>query len=101
MDNIMNIEDIENRIEKINMYINEEDLSFEELKNNINNIDFEYISHNQNNLKELLNELTNKMNVISRNHKNNVKIINSNINKYITTSNKVKNIFEDIDTKGA
>ena len=92
----MDIEKMQNTLEKIDMYRREEDILFDSIKRDMSIINYEYISKNQDNLEYIIDILEEKMGVFSVEHANNIKIIRDNIDRYIATDKKIVNMFDDI-----
>lgn len=96
MKSILNEEEIQKSIGKIEMYRNQENLILDEIKANFKNIGYIYNSSNTDSLEMKKNEIYKKMNTINKIHYNNSLVLQKNILKYKDTSKKVKKIFDNI-----
>ena len=100
MNNYMDIEKITKNNEKINMYINEESFSFDDIRDNMNNLNICLDIKESSNIENIQFEILRKLNMIKKIHNNNHTIIEKNINKYIDASIMTNKIFNNIDVGG-
>ena len=96
MNSNMHIENMESLLEKLNMYKKSELVVFGELKNEFNNINYTFDMPFNKILDEKINQLYDKFSIIVKIHDNNLIVINKNIEKYLSTSYKVAQKFDDI-----
>ena len=96
MNSNMHIENMESLLEKLNMYKKSELVVFGELKNEFNNINYTFDMPFNKILDEKINQLYDKFSIIVKIHDNTLIVINKNIEKYLSTSYKVAQKFDDI-----
>ena len=96
MNSNMNIENIENLMEKMNMFNKEELLLFGEIKNQFTNIGYTFDMPFSSFFEEKINQLYDKFSIIVKIHDNNILVLNRNIDKYLSTSFKVAQKFDNI-----
>lgn len=97
---MLNSIDIENMIKTlkiIKMYDNEEKNIFDKIKNIMIVINNYYNTNNYNKLINIQTDLIKKMIVINVNHCYNEIVMNKNIEKYIDTTKKVENLFNNLE----
>lgn len=96
MNSNMQVENLKNIIEKINLYKKNELEIFGDFKNIFNNIKYCFDMSYSDSFDEKIGEIYNKFALISKVHDNNIVVINRNIDKYLNSTLKVSQIFEDI-----
>lgn len=97
MANTIDKRELNNQIEKITMYKNEESIMFDSIKTNLNNYNYSYNTNNQTKLNDITLELSKKFNIIKNIHENYITVINKNITNYEDTSKKVEKIISNIE----
>ena len=97
MENVINEEEIKKSIDKIKNYKEQENIIFDNISDNFVDINYNYKTQNKEKLEYLQAEIINKFAIITKNHNNNILIIEKNLNKYIEKRKNVKQIFEKID----
>lgn len=97
MTNIINKNELNNQIEKISMYKNEESIMLDSIKTNLTNYNYSYNTNNQNELNNINLELYKKFNTIKNIHEDYIKVITRNIENYEETSKKVETIISNIE----
>jgi len=96
MTNKINVEELSKINEKIKIYKSEEELNFSNIKEVLENINYNYETNNTKKLTELENGLINKINTINNNHRSNIEIIEKNIDKYKKINQETEKIFYDL-----
>lgn len=96
MNSNMHIENMENLLDKLNMYKKNELMLFGELKNEFNNIGYIFELPFSKVFEEKINQLYDNLSIIIKVHENNIIVINRNIDKYLNTSFKVAQKFDEI-----
>lgn len=96
MEHIIDQINLENYIKKIRMYKEQEDLLFENFENLFKQLSFSYLTDNTDTLKEKMLFINNNNKKINVNNNSNIDVLNKNIDKYIATSNKTNQIFNNI-----
>ena len=94
MDNVMNIEQINNIIDKITMYVNQECIIFDDLIKTINEFKYCYVTNNDKGIDNIENKITNKLPVVIRIHNDNVTVFNKNVQKYLDSAYQTRKKFE-------
>lgn len=97
MANIIDERELNNQIEKIAMYKNEESVMLDSIKTNLNNYNYSYNTNNQKKLNDITLELSKKFNIIKNTHEKYITVINKTITNYEETSKKVENIISNIE----
>ena len=93
----MNIEELNKNVEKVRFYKNEEELVFNNVKEVLENINYNYYqSNNTSKLENLENEIKSKLNTISNIHANNITVIRKNIDGYKKINEDTERIFSDL-----
>jgi hypothetical protein len=93
-------EEIEKNITKIELYKNEEELDFDNILDKITDMNYCYMTNNTKSIEEIKTDFLNKFKVIQSNHNNNVTILNNTLEKYSQIAEKVKKDFENITYGG-
>ena len=97
MKSIMDEDKISNIIDKFQMYKNEEELSFEDLKKQLYLFAQHYDSGNNKDLESTIFELCNKIETIKKIHSDDLTILKKNLEKYKITKAKVEKTFDNIN----
>lgn len=96
MKSILNEFEIESSIKKIIFYKNQEQINFDALSDNLNEINYNYDTNNSEKLYDLYLELSNKLNIINKIHTNYIYVLDKTLLKYRENKKTVANIFDDI-----
>ena len=91
---MMNTDDVEISLKKLEMYKKEEDLIIEELNDNFKEINYHYHSDNEDLIKEIQELLLNNFKKINTIHENNINKIEKHKESYIETVGKIRNTLE-------
>ncbi len=94
--NFLNEEEISKSIKKLELEINDEKLNFDDINTSLLALNVSYKTNNKTKLDELLFNLNTKLTTISSIHDDNVEVLRKNLDTYITTREKVANMFDDI-----
>lgn len=94
--NFLNEEEISKSIKKLELEINDEKLNFDDINTLLSALNVSYKTNNKTKLDELLFNLNTKLTTISSIHDDNVEVLRKNLDTYITTREKVANMFDDI-----
>ncbi len=94
--NFLEEEEISKSIKKLELEINDEKLNFDDINTKLSALNVSYKTNNKTKLDELLFNLNTKLTTISSIHDDNVEVLRKNLDTYITTREKVANIFDDI-----
>lgn len=94
--NFLNEEEISKSIKKLELEINDEKLNFDDINTSLSALNVSYKTNNKTKLDELLFNLNTKLTTISSIHDDNVEVLRKNLDTYITTREKVANMFDDI-----
>ena len=94
--NFLNEEEISKSIKKLELEINDEKLNFDDINTLLSALNVSYKTNNKTRLDELLFNLNTKLTTISSIHDDNVEVLRKNLDTYITTREKVANMFDDI-----
>ena len=97
MENNMHVDNMENLLEKVDLYSKDELVLFEELKNQLNEVNHCFENSSSNTFDEKINDLSNKFSTISNIHNNNHMVINKNIEKYLENTIEVSKIFNKVN----
>ena len=97
MNNYIDIEKLTKNNEKIYMYIKEESLKINNIKEIFNNINMCLDINESNHIENLQFELNKKLKTINKIHNNNHIVIEKKINKYIEAARMTNEIFNNID----
>jgi len=96
MKSILNESEIESSIKKIIFYKNQEQINFDALSDNLNEINYNYDTNNSEKLYDLYLELSNKLNIINKIHTKYIDVLDKTLLKYRENKTTVANIFDDI-----
>ncbi|MBQ9011192.1 MAG: hypothetical protein IJ093_00900 [Bacilli bacterium] len=99
MESIIYKSQLEDIIVKIGMYINEEEVDFDKLKNVFINLSYCYKTNNTNSLTSLSNDINNSLKAIDKNCKNDTVILKKVIEKYVKAEQDSERILSNIKTK--
>ena len=94
--NFLEEEEISKSIKKLELEINDEKLNFDDINTKLSALNVSYKTNNKTKLDELLFNLNTKLTTISSIHDDNVEVLKKNLDTYITTREKVSNMFDDI-----
>ena len=94
--NFLEEEEISKSIQKLELEINDEKLNFDDINTKLSALNVSYKTNNKTKLDELLFNLNTKLTTISSIHDDNVEVLKKNLDTYITTREKVANMFDDI-----
>ena len=94
--NFLNEEEVAKSIKKLELEINDEKLNFDDINTLLSALNVSYKTNNKTRLDELLFNLNTKLTTISSIHDDNVEVLRKNLDTYITTREKVANMFDDI-----
>ncbi len=94
--NFLEEEEISKSIKKLELEINDEKLNFDDINTKLSALNVSYKTNNKTKLDELLFNLNTKLTTISSIHDDNVEVLKKNLDTYITTREKVANMFDDI-----
>ncbi len=97
MKSVMNIEEIERIVEKMNMYKRLEDVSLSSIQQTLNTLLEFYHTNNTENLKNISVELSRKYKTINTVHTSDIEVLRKNINTYLTLSKKTSATFNNLD----
>lgn len=93
MKSILNEEELDKNIIKIQNYKDQEDMIFDDISDNFININYHYKTNNTEKLEQLQAELVNALTTINKIHNDNIFVLTRNLNKYIETKKEVENLF--------
>ncbi len=96
MENYLNEEEITRIIDKLDLEVREEKLNFDNIKNSLNSINMNYKSENKTKLEDLSIVINNKLNTILKIHDDDILVLRKNLDTYISTSDKISKLFDDI-----
>lgn len=96
MKNTIDINNIINYLDKIKIFNQEQNNTFNNILKKLQEINSNYISDNTNKLIKIQNELYYKFNIIKINNYDNEIVLFKNINKTTDTVKKVNTIFNNI-----
>lgn len=88
MQNIINYEELDIIIKKVEMYLREENIILTELQKTFEEILFFYKSNNSNKINEIQEELDHKFPIIQKNHQTSITFLKDKINTYKQTIKK-------------
>ena len=94
--NFLNEEEISQSIKKLELEINDEKLNFDDINTSLSALNVSYKTNNKTKLDEISFSLNTKLTTISSIHDDNVEVLRKNLDTYITTREKVANMFDDI-----
>lgn len=94
----MDIDEIENSIKKAKMYIEQEELNYEELKETFKNIKYNYLTDNRDLLENIGTNILLKYKTIINNYNNNIIILNNNIERFKQSIKIANNFAEEISS---
>ena len=83
-------------IEKAKIYQGQEDLIFDDLERVFNNLKYEYYTDNSKNIDSIDSMLNQKFSDIMTIHKNNITVLNKNLDKYSDLELEVQNKFNNL-----
>ena len=83
-------------IEKAKIYQGQEDLIFDDLERVFNNLKYEYYTDNSKNIDSIDSMLNQKFSDIMTIHKNNITVLNRNLDKYSDLELEVQNKFNNL-----
>ena len=95
-ENFINEEEIDKSIKKLELEITDEKLNIDDINTSLSTLNISYKTNNKTKLDEIAFNLKNKLNTISLIHDDNVEVLRKNLDTYITISEKVANMFDDI-----
>lgn len=94
---LMDINQIENSVKKLQMYKEQEEINLENLKEIFNNIKYNYITNNKDTLEDIELDIILKYKIIINNNHNNIKILNINIERFKTAKTEMENILNNVN----
>ncbi len=99
MKQVMDIEQIDNTIEKISIYKRQEDVLFDELKQQMATLKLYYQSDNANMLDNIWLEWYQKSAVITQHHDASIQVLQKNSMQYKELTQKISNQFDQLANK--
>ncbi len=91
---------LEDSIKKLAMYKNNIDLSFDEIKSDIEKLNSSFETENKNALLEFVDVLVQKKRIVTKMHNDNIYVLEKNLDNYRRTAKEVSHTFNNIETKG-
>ena len=96
MDNIINKDELENTIQKVSIFNNEQELLVSDFKTIFKNFHYAYNTNNTEKMDILESDLLKGFNVIATNSNQCVLILNRVLTKYVETEHYVSSMFKNI-----
>ena len=96
MNNGLDTFEVQKIVEKAKIYQGQEDLIFDDLQRILKNLQYEYVTNNGKALSNIDNMLNQKFSDIMTIHKNNILVLNKNIEKYSDLELQIQNKFNII-----
>lgn len=94
--NFLNTEEISKTIKKLELEIKDEKLNLDDIESSIEALNLNYKTDNSDKLNNLALNFKNKFKTIISIHDDNILVLKKNMETYITTSEKVSKMFDDI-----
>ena len=92
----LDVDEVSKTTEKLEVIVEDEKLSSDNIKVSIGSLNLNYKSDNSNKLNDLALTIDRKLKTISSIHDNNILVLRKNRETYIATSEKVSKMFEDL-----
>ena len=96
MNDIMYVDEINLSIDKINMYIKEENIIFDDINNILTKMIHNYKTNNYNKIDMMSSEIINNLNTILKIHNNNIFVLEKNRDKYVN-NDELKSAIEKLE----
>ena len=93
--NFIDEEEVLKTIDKLDVEITNEKLNLDNIITIIQDININYKTDNESKLSELLDTLNNKFKTITAIHDDNITVLKKNLDTYISTREKIANMFDD------
>lgn len=93
--NFIDEEEVLKTIDKLDIEITNEKLNLDNIITIIQDININYKTDNESKLSELLDTLNNKFKTITAIHDDNITVLKKNLDTYISTREKIANMFDD------
>lgn len=94
--NFLDEEQIKKVIEKLELDTKEEKINYDSIKTILNSINSHYKTNNTTKLDNIAFLLNNKLKTILKIHDDNILVLRKNLDTYMTTSDKISKLFDDI-----
>ena len=94
--NFLDEEQIKKVIEKLELDTKEEKINYDSIKTILNSINSHYKTNNTTKLDNIAFLLDNKLKKILKIHDDNILVLRKNLDTYMTTSDKISKLFDDI-----
>ncbi len=89
-------QEISKTINKLELETTDEKLNLDTIKELINEMNLNYKTNNKTSLSEILDSLNDKFKTLTAIHDDNITVLKKNLNTYISTKEKVANMFNGI-----
>lgn len=94
--NFLDEEQIKITIEKLELDTKEEKINYDNIKNSLDSLNSHYKTNNTTKLDNIAFSLDNKLKTILKIHDDNIIVLRKNLDTYMTTSDKISKLFDDI-----
>lgn len=95
-ENFIDEEEVTKTIDKLERETTDEKLNLDSIKTIMSDMNLNYKTDNESKLSELLDTLNNKFKTITAIHDDNIIVLKKNLDTYITTREKVANMFDNL-----